>query len=109
MSQGVEDDACRSLLRMVSQQRGQRTSWSNFKKDAISICEQLCNPVVETYAVAQVPSPVLRIGRFFRRDPLARQIRQIRNLRSAQLDTRDFGNELVQYRVHHCRVKCVRG
>ncbi len=105
LCQRGEDTSCAP----AAGQRAERPARPNLQEQAGRLGQQRVQPVCEAHRAAQVGGPIGRIGGLLVADPGAGHVGQIGDLRRRQLHLSHPPGERLEDRIHHGRMKGVRG
>ena len=83
---------------MLSGERAQGLARTDLQQNSFLPLCQFLEAIGEANGLTQMGGPVIRVGRFLRGDPFARDVRHVRNLRWIQPGFSDLGREGVQHR-----------
>src|ERR1700685_3531999 len=93
---------------MLPRKSAQYIPGANFQQDRVRILAQLRHTGGKLHRLPEMASPVGRLRRFLRCDPLARGAGKVRHLWRIQITFRGPRGKRLDKRVHHGRMEGVR-
>ncbi|MNJ30699.1 hypothetical protein D3C77_253070 [compost metagenome] len=98
-----------SFARMTPHKCTKGIAGTYFNKHCLVILQELPKPIGKSYRSPQMPRPVFGRSCLFTGNPSASNIRNIRNCRLMQINRVKLLDEWLHHRLHHGRMKCMRG
>ena len=109
VAQRGENHVAGAAVGVLAGEGRQGLSRPHLQEHPLRVAAELAHAVGEAHRLAQVARPVGGIGRLGVGDPGAGDVRDVGDLRRLQHDPLEACDERLQDRLHHHRVKGVRG